>query len=344
MSESSEGVDAVPPENRSQQRDGARVEGTGCDSARTALPDGPLAMHLACRDLSIHFGRTRAVDGLTLEVEPGEALGLVGRNGAGKSTLLRAIIHLVHPQRGSVEVALVDAAGARTPLRTRTRMLRHTGFVPDDLSAWDWMSVGALIALVGSAYPSIDRAWCDHLVWRLRLDRTARVRTLSRGTRARVAFLLGVLHKPALLLLDEPLLGADPPSHDSILALTAELRAETGCTLVMSSHQLGDLARVVDRVALIEQGKIIEAAAVDSILAESRRIILRPAPSPEPALPEGARILDRLPDALVISVRRGAERLERQLRERWPDRSVTSIPLSLHDACADRLRLLEETS
>jgi len=319
-------------------RDDARVGIADEASSRTH----PGSMRLRCRAVDVHFGRVRALDALDLDVEPGESLGLVGRNGAGKSTLIRAIARLQPLGNGSIEASLEGDGISPRVIRSRTELLRHVGVVPDELSAWDWMRVGQVIDLVASVQPRFDRAWCDELLSLLRLDPQARVKSLSRGTRARVAFLLGVAHKPALLLMDEPLLGVDAPSHDAILSAIAALRHETGCTVVISSHQLGDLARIADRIALIERGRIVECERVETILAESRRLVIRPAPTPDAiALPGGATILDRGADALVLSVRREAERLAAELRERLPGASVTSIPLSLHDAFADRLRVLE---
>lgn len=317
--------------------DDARVRIADDSSSRSS----PGAIRLRCRAVDVRFGRTRALDALDLDVEPGEALGLVGRNGAGKSTLIRAIARLQPLGSGSIEADL-EGGGSPRPLRSRTELLRHVGVVPDELSAWDWMRVGEVLDLVAAVQPRFDRAWCSELLSLLRLDARARVKSLSRGTRARVAFVLGVAHKPALLLMDEPLLGVDAPSHDAILSAIAALRHETGCTVVMSSHQLGDLARIADRIALIERGRIVECERVETILAESRRLVIRPPPGDEAMeLPSGAAVLDRGADALVLSVRREAERLAAELRGRLPGVSVTSIPLSLHDAFADRLRVLE---
>ncbi len=297
------------------------------------------AVRIQVRGARVRFGRVHALAGTDLDVDPGLSLGIVGRNGAGKSTLLRAIVGLQPLDRGSVEI--IDGADG-VPLRG-SALRRAIGFVPDQLSAWDWMRVGELLGFLRRVQPDFDPAFAAELMESLRLDPGARIRSLSRGTSARVAFVIGLAHRPRLLVLDEPMLGVDAPSHDAILSVLAAYRTDQPCTMVHSSHQIGDLARLVDRIAFLDAGRIVESAEVDEIVDGARRLVVRPAPPSAVALPEEAFVLESRADALVLGVRRGAEAMVDALRPLVPGSTISMLPLSLHDACVDRLRMLEVT-
>ncbi|MFO0783868.1 MAG: hypothetical protein U0636_09320 [Phycisphaerales bacterium] len=120
--------------------------------------------------------------------------------------------------------------------------LANLGFVPDSLSAYDWMTVEEQWTDVAAMQPHFDAAWNQDLMRLLALDRSARIRSLSRGMQARLVFVLGLSHWPALVLLDEPLLGVDAVSHDAVLEVLARHAGGAGgCTMLIASHQLADL-------------------------------------------------------------------------------------------------------
>jgi len=289
---------------------------------------------LVCEALRLRYGRTVALDGLDLRVEPSSALGIVGRNGAGKSTLFRAILGLEPLVGGVVRV--------EPEVASRAEMLARIGYVPDHLSAHDWMTVGGTIDFVGQLRGNVDGAWCSRLIDRLQLERRLRVRALSRGMQARLAFLLGVMHRPALLLLDEPFLGADAVSHDTILATLATLRDETGCAVVVASHGLGDLARITERIAFIDGGRIVEEIGTDALIASTKRIILRPAPDPFVAPPETVHVARR-DETTVVTVRNFSRELLERLRTSIPDGRIDVVDVTIAEACADRMRGMEAT-
>ncbi len=322
-------------------------------------PDAPSShasqFGLDCRDLSLRFGRVQALAGLTLSVAPGEAVGIVGRNGAGKSTLFRCIV--------GAEVA--DAGSVHTePNLSRLEFLARTGFVPDSLSAYDWMRAGDAIDYVAQMQPRFDRAWSLQLQALLGIDRATKIRNLSRGMEARLAFVLGLSHAPDLVLLDEPLLGVDCITHDAVLEVLARMRAENGCTMLIASHQLGDLARLTDRVAFLEKGRIVEVIDTDELTAGTVRLLVRGVPAGwRPAAisshaasragansnnleltREGAQIIyarnDR--DALMLTIRANSSEIEAAIHAQHPNARVERIELSIHEACADRLRAMEE--
>ncbi|MFO0962508.1 MAG: ABC transporter ATP-binding protein [Phycisphaerales bacterium] len=291
--------------------------------------EGPLGVE--CTGLALRYGRVRALDGLDLRIEPGESVGIVGRNGAGKSTLFRCIVGAETP----------DAGAARTiPPLPRVPMLERTGFVPDALSAYDWMRVRDAIAFVESLQPRFDPEWCEQLVAMLALDPAARVQSLSRGMQARLAFVLGLSHRPALLLLDEPLLGVDAVTHDAILEMLARLRAESGCTMLIASHQLGDLARLTDRVVFLERGRIRESVPTEELSGGTARLVVA-GPLEAWRAPEGTIFERRESATVTITVGGDIEGAILDIRARQPHARIERIPLSIAEACADRMRALE---
>ena len=294
-----------------------------------AVADG---LGIACEGLRMRYRRTQALDGLDLRIEPGVALGLVGRNGAGKSTLFRILLGMEVPDAGVLR---------RLPQALSDRdFLARTGYVPDQLSIYDWMTVGSAIEYVGTLQPRFDRRWSDTLVADLGLDRSKRVTALSRGMQARLAFVLGLSHRPELLLLDEPLLGVDAVSHDAILAILARMRSEIGSAMLIASHALGDLARLTDRIAFIDRGRIVEECATDELVSQTKRIVLRPSPGVMTPPPETIHVA-RADDAMVLTVRSFTRDLVERVRVAAPHGTVDVIDLTIAEACTDRMRAME---
>lgn len=304
---------------------------SGSAAAPTAAVGGGIA--LRCSDLSLRFGKVKALDGLDLAIAPGECVGVVGRNGAGKSTLFRAIIGAETADAGRVET---------DPSMDRLEFLARTGFVPDSLSVYEWMTVGSGIEFVASLQPRFDRAWSDELVALLALDRAAKIRDLSRGTQARLAFVLGLSHRPDLVLLDEPLLGVDAVTHDAVLELLARMRAVQGCTMLIASHQLGDLGRLADRVVFLDRGKVVEQCETDELVTGTHRLIIHGVAAGWSAPPSGSIILSRRQDdACVLTVRGDPAPIRSAIETANPSARIEALALSIHEACADRLRALE---
>ena len=295
-------------------------------------PAPSAGLGIQCTGLRLRYGKTHALDGLDLLLEPGVAMGLVGRNGAGKSTLFRVLLGMERPDAGSVRRLPEDI--------NDQAFLSRTGFVPDQLSVYDWMTVGSAIEYVAKLQPHFDRAWSDSLVADLGLDRSKRVTALSRGMQARLAFVLGLSHRPELLLLDEPLLGVDAVSHDAILAILARMRAELGSAMLIASHSLGDLARLTDRIAFIERGRIAEECATDDLVAHTKRLILRPEPASFAPPPETIHVA-KGEGALIVTVRNFTRELAERLRSAMPSSSIDVIDLTIAEACTDRMRAME---
>jgi ABC-2 type transport system ATP-binding protein len=305
------------------------------DSEPEAVDRLGTALH--CRGLSLRFGSVQALDGLDLDIAPGESVGIVGRNGAGKSTLFRCIVGTELPDAGSVRC---------TPGLSRVEFLSRTGFVPDALSAYDWMTAGQAIDYVAALQPRFDAAWSAELTRLLAVDRSAKVRTLSRGMQARLAFVLGLSHRPELVLLDEPLLGVDAVTHDAVLETLARMRSELGATMLIASHQLGDIARLTDRVVFIDRGRVAESIATDELVSHTVRIVARGLP--RTWMPDAGVIHARWQQEVAVLTVHGdlddIAAVERGILGEHPEARLERVALSIHEACADRLRAMEVQS
>ena len=197
------------------------------------------------------FGRTVALDGLDLVVPPGTVLGLVGRNGAGKTTALRLALGDLWPDSGRVRVLGLDPGRQGLAVRERVALMA------EETHLYPWMTVAEITWFAGRLHPRWDGGLADRLVERLELPRDARIATLSRGKRARVALVIAVAARPDLLLLDDPTSGLDPLARREVLEGLLEAILAEGHTVVWASHLVQDLERVADRVAVIDGGRVV---------------------------------------------------------------------------------------
>jgi len=202
------------------------------------------------RNVSRRFGSVVALDDVSLAVPRGTVFGLVGVNGAGKTTLIKTVLGLLKPQRGAVRVFGLD------PVADPVGVLSRIGYLSEDNDLPDWMRLEELIRYTRAFYPTWDEAYADELLRSFELDLSAKVKHLSRGQRARTGLLVALAYRPEILVLDEPSTGLDPIVRRDILAAVIRTIADEGRTVLFSSHLLGEVERVADRVAMIHEGKI----------------------------------------------------------------------------------------
>ncbi len=216
--------------------------------------------------LSKRFGARLAVDGVSFEVEEREVFGLLGPNGSGKSTILRLVTGYLYPSSGTVRVAGIDVVRAARAARERI------GYVPEDSPLYGHMRVveylsfmGRLRGITGAA---LEKA-IDSAVERLALGsvRKTIVERLSRGFRQRVSLAQAVLHKPELLVLDEPSNGLDPRQIIELRGLLRDLAQD--CAVLVTSHILAEIERTADRVAILLDGRLltVEQIAHETVAA-----------------------------------------------------------------------------
>ena len=211
------------------------------------------------RALTKRFGTVTALDHVTLAVPEGSVAGLVGRNGGGKTTLLHHVTGFAVPTEGDCVTLGTSAT------RLGAAELGRIGVVHQEGRLLEWMTVRQHLRYVASFYTTWDRTREDRLVEALDLDPEAVVATLSPGNLQKVAVILAVGHHPSLLLLDEPTAGLDPIAREALLEVLLDLAREDGTTIVISSHLLHDVERVVDWLVCLEKGRLMENASLDDL-------------------------------------------------------------------------------
>lgn len=214
------------------------------------------------------FGKTRALDGVSLDVQQGRVFGLVGENGAGKTTLIKHLLGLLKPQQGLVRVF------GRDPVKDPEGVLGRLGYLSEDRDLPGWMRVGELMRYTQAFYPGWDPDYAQELLCTLDLDEDAKIRTLSRGQKAKAGLLAALAYRPPLLVLDEPSSGLDPVVRRDILGAIIRTVADEGRTVLFSSHLLEEVERVADEVAMIVRGKVALRGAVDDLKARHHRLTL----------------------------------------------------------------------
>jgi ABC-2 type transport system ATP-binding protein len=221
------------------------------------------------RRVTRKFGDKTALDDVSLSIPRGGVFGLIGANGAGKTTIIKHILGMLKAQTGLVQVFGLN------PVENPAGTLGRIGYLSEDRDLPDWMRVGELMRYTQAFYPGWNETYAEELRVAFDLDANARVKTLSRGQRARAGLLVALAHRPDLLVLDEPSSGLDPVVRRDILGAIIRTIAEEGRTVLFSSHLLDEVERVADRVAMIHEGRIVLTAPMDEIKDTHRRMTLR---------------------------------------------------------------------
>jgi ABC-2 type transport system ATP-binding protein len=221
--------------------------------------------------LSRSFRGTRALDNVDLTIPTGSIFGLVGLNGAGKTTLIRHIVGLLRPLHGRVQVL------GSEPISNPESFLKRIGYLTEEDSLPTWMRIGELLDFTRALYPTWDDAYAKELCEMFELRRATKLRSLSKGQRARAGLLAAIAHRPELLVLDEPSRGLDPIARSDILEAIIRTISDEGRTVLFSSHLLDEVDRVCDTVALMRDGRIVETLTVEQLETHYSEIVCRPA-------------------------------------------------------------------
>lgn len=223
-------------------------------------PSSPHPGAIALRGVHKHYGALHAVDGIDLDIAPGELFGLIGHNGAGKSTLFKMMLGLIRPTAGTLTVAGADVTG-----RGFRAARRRLGYLPENVVLWDNLSGDETLRFF-SRLKGVDVAECTPLLARVGLAAAAGrpVREYSKGMRQRLGFAQALLGRPQVLFLDEPTTGLDPLAIRDFHATLRDLR-DAGVTIVLTSHILAELQERVDRLAVLAEGKVRALGTVQSL-------------------------------------------------------------------------------
>ena len=206
------------------------------------------------------FGTVHALKGVSLNVEEGEVLGLLGHNGAGKSTMMKLVLGILAPSAGSIRVLGEDPRGHHA-----RRLRLQLGYLPENVSFYDNLN-GREVLRYFSRLKHVPVPEADRLLERVGLGHAAgrRVRTYSKGMRQRLGLAQALLGSPRLLLLDEPTVGLDPMAVRDVYGMIDELRGR-GTSVILSSHVLPGVERHIDRVAILCEGRLLAWGSIDAL-------------------------------------------------------------------------------
>jgi ABC-2 type transport system ATP-binding protein len=234
-----------------------------------------LAYAIELRGLTRWYGKRRGVMDLDVTVDEGEVFGFLGPNGAGKTTTIRMLLGLIRPSAGTASIGGLDAWRDAPAVH---RQMAHLGSDPGYLGE---MSAARLLDHIGALRGLPAGAWRS-LAERLDLDPGVAIRKLSRGNRQKVGVVQAFMGSEPLLVMDEPSTGLDPLMQREFLALVSEARA-AGRTVFLSSHNLTEVERACDRVAIIREGRLVKTATVQALVGDLTRsvnlLLERPAPA-----------------------------------------------------------------
>ncbi|MCA9146128.1 MAG: ABC transporter ATP-binding protein [Planctomycetaceae bacterium] len=221
------------------------------------------------RDLTRRFWRKTALTDITLNIPRGIVFGLVGENGAGKTTLIKHLLGLLKAQAGTVSVFGLN------PVDDPVRVLGRIGYLSESREMPDWMQISQFMSYSQAFYPKWDVKYAEELREMFELARDQRIKSLSRGQRARVGLLAALAHRPDFLVLDEPSSGLDPIVRRDILSAIIRTVADEGRTILFSSHLLDEVERVADHVAMLHLGRLVISAPLDQILEAHHLLTLQ---------------------------------------------------------------------
>ena len=210
-------------------------------------------------DLHKHYGRTAALNGASFSVTPGKLVGLLGPNGSGKTTLLKISAGLLVPTSGSV---LIN----KTPVGVYTKAV--TSYLPDRMALPTEFTANDTVSLYADFFSDFDRVKANAMLADLHLNGRDRINTMSKGTQEKIQLCLTMSRAAKLYLLDEPLGGVDPAARDYILSTILHNYSEDAA-LVLSTHLIGDIEKVLDEVVFLQDGKVLRQAAVDELREET---------------------------------------------------------------------------
>ena len=210
-------------------------------------------------DVSRHFGKTLALDGVNFTASQGYVYGLVGANGVGKTTLIKHLLGLYRTHSGSVRVFGQD------PVAKPVEVLQRIGYMSEDRALPEWMRIDDLMRYTQAFHPNWDSAYARELLDAFQLDVTLQVKELSKGMRAQTCLVAAVAHRPDLLIMDEPSTGLDAVVRRDILNVIVRTVADDGRTVIFSSHLLEEVERMSDHVTMIHEGRIAFDGSLEEI-------------------------------------------------------------------------------
>jgi ABC-2 type transport system ATP-binding protein len=276
--------------------------------------------------LTKYYGRRAVVHALDLRVPRGSVYGFLGRNGAGKSTTIKMLTGMVHPDYGKAFLLGEDVA--RLAPATRSRI----AYLAEGHPLYRWMTVDEMARFARAFYPTWNDALLAQILDHFRLPRRGKIRRLSNGQRAQLSLALAVAPDPELLILDDPTLGLDTVVRREFLESLIQVIQRQGRTILFSSHILGDVERVADRIGILVDGVLRVDCPTDVFKESVRKIVLEFNRTP-PDFP-GCRglVSSRAEGVMLELVVVGFGEEQRQVCESLEPRAIDVLELNLEDA------------
>ena len=278
------------------------------------------------RNLVRRYGRTDAVNGLSLRVEPGRCYGFFGRNGAGKTTTIKCLLNLLRPTSG--EISVFGMNPAREDVAVKSRL----AYVPDVVGFYPWMTVRQSLEYFASFRPRWNTATEQALLSQFRLDPGQKTSHLSKGQRTQLALISAISAEPDLLVLDEPTSGLDPIVRREFIrtVIGAYQDADPSRrTVFVSTHLIAEFEGLIDEFTIIEHGREVLTLDADTARERYQKVYARFAESASIDIP-GARVLRRAGRELEVLADGNSAQLVEQLRAHGPE-SIRTEALSLED-------------
>ena len=214
--------------------------------------------------LTKFYGKQRGVLELDFAVKPAEVFGYLGPNGAGKTTTIRTLLDFIRPTSGRATVLGLDARHDSIEIH------RRTGYLPGEMALYEKLTGSEYVRHLAALRGGVEWSFVQALAERLDCDLSMRIRSLSHGNRRKVALIQAFMHRPELLVLDEPTQGLDPLMQHEFYAMVEEVRHE-GRTVFLSSHVMPEVERLCDRVAIIREGRLVAVEDIGELKAHTVR-------------------------------------------------------------------------
>jgi ABC-2 type transport system ATP-binding protein len=291
-------------------------------------------------ELSLRYGQTEALRSLNLTVPKGSVYALLGANGAGKTTAIKVLMNLLRPSGGSASILGVDS------LRLAPAEFEQIGYVSENQQLPGWMTVRQLLDFCRPFYPTWDTALERTLLKALSLPEDRRLKNLSRGMAMKASLLSSLAYRPKLLVLDEPFSGLDALVREEFVHGLLEVFGSGDWTLFISSHDIEEVERLADTVAVIDEGRLQFSESTEELLGRFRRIegTLGDAHG-ERKPPEG--VLDWQRDGTLVrfvDAAYSAERLGSLQRDVLPGARLEARPMTLREIFVSQTRSSREKS
>ncbi|MCA9230664.1 MAG: ABC transporter ATP-binding protein [Planctomycetales bacterium] len=282
--------------------------------------------------LTKHYGTNRVVNCLDLRVKQGQVYGFLGRNGAGKSTTIKMLLGMVRPDSGSAAL-LGESVDSLRP-QTRERI----AYIAEGHPLYNWMTVGEAIRFTCSFYTQWNGTLVEQILDHFELSPRQKLRRLSNGQRAQVSLALAVAPEPELLILDDPTLGLDTVVRRDFLESLIQIIHRKGRTILFSSHILGDVERVADRIGVMVGGVLRVDCPTDHFRESVKKLVLDfPGPAPEEVECKGL-VNQWTRGSQLELVLVGYDEEQRSAVESLEPRSIQVIDLNLEEAFIEYTR------